>query len=164
MAAPDFETLYAIEEALEPELVTLLKSATSLQDSKVMRWLDSKDTTATPRLEVELRLGEPTGIKKPVAGLLRHAGWDAQIIVRCITNQRRDTSAQHYSLIKQVRAQAETWQTSLLIAELPYHALKKLLVNGTENNIEERSDGVQETVTALVWDTSIEIRSDAWPV
>lgn len=160
MPAPDYETIYAIEDTIEPEVCSVLETATGLASSAVLRWLSGGDAQATPRLEVELRVGSPAGIKhKDSDGLLRHAAWNCDLIVRIITHRDRDTSSTHYTLLKQVRAAIEGWQADYTSVDLPYHAIKRMVVNATTNSIEGR-----ETITEIGYETVVQVRDDAWPV
>ena len=160
MPAPDYETIYAIEDTIEPEVCSVLETATGLASSAVLRWLSDEDAQATPRLEVELRVGSPAGIKhKDADGFLRHAAWNCDLVVRIITHRDRDTSATHYTLIKQARAAIEGWQSDYTSLDLPYHAIKRMVWSSTTNSIDNR-----ETITELGFDTAIQVRDDAWPV
>lgn len=160
MAAPDYETLYDLENTIEPEIASVLETATGLASSAVLRWLSGGDATTNPRLELELRLGEPAGIKhKDAAGLLRHAAWNAELVVRVITDHDDDTAGTHYTLLKQVRAAIEGWQSDYTAVDLPYHAIKRMIWRGTTNTIDGR-----ERITEVIADTTVQIRDDAWPV
>lgn len=159
MAAPDYETLYDIENTIEPAICDVLETATSLDAANVLRWLSGGDANDTPRLEVELRVGEPVTKKVDQASVLRHAAWACDLVIRVITHHDRDTAATHYTKLKQVRAAIEGWQGDYLIDDLPYHAIKRMVWQSTTNTIQER-----ERITEITIATVVEIRSDAWPV
>tara|TARA_R110000868_G_scaffold252375_2_gene509001 strand:+ start:386 stop:862 length:477 start_codon:yes stop_codon:yes gene_type:complete len=155
-AAPDFETIYQQEAALETALLTLFTAA-SITAHK------ARVTTkkVTPYVDIQATLGSETGRMmrdNAAAPIDRAASWSFDVAFRAITNRQDDTTTHdtYRAKIRNLLAQF----TTLINAELTYHAVPNLDHNGTEIAI----DGEKQTdISIMTFTGVIDVRAGSWP-
>lgn len=164
MPAPDLETLYEVEKAVETGLATVLAAETG---KPCFTTFSGEELQALPeRIEIECQLGEATEQQyMPVInGQPRHAHntWNATLAVRYITEPqaRGAGAAQHSQMRGKIRAAMLVWRGLFTEEAFPYHVVGRPVDAGSSVSVDPNND---EDVSELTFNTPVNIRHDAWP-
>lgn len=162
-AAPDLLSLFAFEPQIEGAVVTLLHR----DDAPAVRQT-GQTTLTTPRREVKLLLGAPTG-HRFVPPLAAHTpaqtypdAWHAQLVVTVLTNRRtvEGNAELHDALVAETRV-AMLQAIGSLTAALACLSVQSVNDAGVIPGVDA---GADIDVTPLVFGIQFSIRRDAWPV
>ena len=161
MPAPDYETIYDYEGAIEKAVKDLLTT----NGITAYRQRDL-DEAATPFVAVQLNVGAATGhMARLPSGDLRPDQFDGQLRVAITTNRGKNNS-NHPTIRAKIRNLLyRAWGTdkTLTRTELPYHVIlpQSVLETGTVQSVENDDDHDMSTIT---FNLGFGIRPDAWPV
>ena len=163
MPAPDIYSLYAFEEALEPACVTALTA----QQVPACRQRDGS-ALATPRVEVSLWMGAPTGKQYAPTGAqfvpsqTYPSAFHAKLCLTVVTNRLggATNAGRHAEFLGKCRVMMLLAQ-NILGPLLPYHRLNLVKDAGVHPKVEVNAD---LDVSPLMFDCQIEILPGAWPV
>lgn len=154
MPAPNLETLFAYELAIEKACKTIL-DANGLNG--VIEFSD--EDPGTPRVEVQLQSGKPNGHQWIFNGVPIWDSWVASLVWRIVT-VRGKNSAEQAQILGKIRAIAYDY-VPLFSPLLPFHAIEQFkeaqFVRGVDDKI--RFDWSELTHNIV-----FSIRNDAWPV
>ena len=163
MPAPDLYTLYAFEDALEPAVVTALTDL----DVPTCRQRNGS-LLGTPRVEVALWLGAPTGRQVACQGALYTPGqtypsaYHGKLALTTVTNRKGGpaNAGRHAEFLGKSRFVMLLVQGKIN-ALLPYHKISLVKDAGVHPSVERDAD---LDVSPLIFDLTIEILLTAWPV
>jgi len=156
MSAPDLQTLFRVEDALETAWQTVLEA-----DGITTFKSREEDTLTIPRVDVQAVLAAVTGHRGEYApGLFTLDAWSGTMMVQVKTKRVEDQPDLHGEWVAKVRLAAQYFQDRFGVAVLPYHALTMIQENGTDRSI---GDDDETDVSAVQFDFIVSIRTDAWP-
>lgn len=166
MPAPDFDTIYDQETALEDALVAVLPGY-GLNPFTV-RGDEELPAEGLPadRVDVTVALGEVQGHKSQVTpGQWAYDAWRGQIKVDIYTQRRAKTDPAydaklHRRLRARVRRAFQYFEGKFTEAVLPYHTLTQVREAGTTPTIDAGDD---TDVSTILFDCIIGVRSGQWP-
>lgn len=170
MPAPNLETLFSVEPAVEGAWKRLLAA----EDIKAFT---QRETEQLPldRVDIQLRLGAHTGHRHADrAGQHFLDAWNAQLVLQ-LTSPRvaidpsgeHATAAapseddRHNALRARIRILAQYASGRLGEAALPFHALTKIQEAGTAPSVTTLDDC---DVSEITFDCLVSIRASAWPL
>lgn len=163
MAAPDLETLFNFESAIEPAILTRLED---LGITTKIR--QGTDTLLSGRVDVELEMGGATGnlyIPKFLPDgpcdtrLCLEQRWSAMLNFAVITARDRNASL-HRPYVAKIRVLMLDFFHQFPVELLPFHALVNVQSAGTAPGLVTEKD---EDVTRLRYQAVVAIREGAWP-
>jgi hypothetical protein len=163
MAAPDYQSIFNLENTFEPFLRTKLAAIDGITADEIFHRFSDGDMTTRPRIEVEMRVGGAKGLYKPGSGTGVENAWDVDFMVRFITD--RDARDYYADLIGDVRWLFADY-ASLFgdDVNLPYHGVLHLASNGATHSVDtSAAQGLGEHVNELSWSGVVQIVDDAWP-
>lgn len=153
MSAPNLETLFAYELAIETACKTIL-DANGLNG--VIEFSDVDP--GTPRTEIQLQSGKPNNHRWIYKGVPIWDSWNAQLIWRVVTVRGKNSDRQA-AMLGKLRILAYNY-VGLFSTLLPFHAIEQLkeaqFVRGVDT--EHRFDWSELTLNVV-----FSIRNDAWP-
>lgn len=159
MSAPDFETLYQIEDAVEAAVRAVLEPegiSTLIQRDDAI--------AATPYVEVQFVLGAGTQHFKEIEGVKRNDGWNGQLRTRLITERTADAAKPSEQKHRHLRSLIR----KLLYAHpfnrdnLPYYVIPNGMLYEVSNSPAVQV-GDDLDVSDMLWNMPVYVRPDAWP-
>lgn len=169
--APDFETLYDLETAIEEAGQTILAAAGI--EAFIQRETD--DLPAT-RVDIQLRVGKATGHRSQVTpGQFALDAWEGQLGFEIWTPRLPKTlngepdgppnpdynPKLHGRMRGKVRHTIQYFADRFTEAVLPYHVLTKIQERDTMPSVKVDDDS---DLSNIVCDVIISIRTGCWPV
>lgn len=167
MSAPDLETIYDFEGAVEP-------AAKAVLQSYGLKAFTQMETTELPkeRVDVQLLVGAPTGHKGIVSQepfRMADDTWAAQLVFNIWTErfpldgagQPVAADPRHHGRMRaRVRMACEVFIDRFTEAVMPFHVLKTIKQQDTDPtvNLEDDLD-----VSALIFTCLLAVRTGAWP-
>lgn len=164
-AAPDLFTLHEFEKQIEAAAVTMLSASAA-----GVQVFHERDTAAlvTPRWEVKLQMGAPTGRMKVLPGALYSPAqtlpdrFHAQLVVTTVTNRKTlipPNGARHDELVGKARV-AMLLGLQTINAQLAWLSVELIQSAGVVPVVKGEADlDVSPEIFAL----QFAIRDDAWP-
>lgn len=156
MPAPDLQTLYRPEEAVETAVKTVLNTATGITWNR-QRSTNSNDT---PRGEILIEGLAVTGHRHIHAAAFNYDEWAGSLRLRIVT-RRDENTGQHDTILGKVRVALLAQANSFTVVNLPYHSLHECMEESCALNVDSEEN---EDVTELVYRIRIGIRETGWPV
>lgn len=156
MPAPDLQTLYKIEDAIETAWQAVLQ-AESIPAFKTR----DDDLLTLPRVDVAVALGGATGhrgLRAP--GQFALDAWAGQVTLTVKTKRVSDQPDTHADWVAEIRLAAQYFEDRFGSDVLPYHALSMIQESGTERSI---GDDDETDISNVTFDFIVSIRSNAWP-
>jgi hypothetical protein len=156
MPAPDLQTLYKVEDAIEAAWKTVLQ-AEGLTAFKTR----DDDVLTLPRVDILVALGGATGhrgLRAP--GQFALDAWAGQVTLQVKTKRVSDQPETHADWVAEVRLAAQYFEDRLGASVLPFHALSMVQESGTERSV---GDDDETDISAISFDFIVSIRSNAWP-
>jgi hypothetical protein len=160
MSAPNLETLFAYELAIETACKTILDAN---QLNGVIEFSD--EDPGSPRTEIQLQSGKPNGHKWIYKGVPIWDSWTANLIWRVVT-VRGKNSEQQAEMLGKLRILAYNY-VSLFSPLLPFHAIEQLKEAQFARGVTDQSlmgRGVPLDFSELTLAITFSIRNDAWPL
>ena len=162
MPAPNLLTLFAFEKQIEGAVATILH-----RDDVLAVRQTGQTTLSTPRREVKLFLGAPTGHRFTLPQAVRTPAqtypdaWNAQLVVTVLTNRKTvpGNGEMHDELVAGTRV-AMLQALGGLNAALTYLSVQIVNDGGVVPGIDA---GADIDVSPLVFNLQFSIRRDAWP-
>ena len=162
-AAPDLLTLFGFEAQVEPVVVSLL-SAVQIPAFRQQ----GASTLSTPRVEVKLHMGAPTGNRYAPPGAQQSPAqtypqaFAAQLVLTVITNRTVliDNADRHDEFVGKCRV-LMLQAAGTLNAQLAYLSVRNLTDMGVLPEI--RPDANLD-VSPLLFALNFVVRPDAWPL
>ena len=159
MAASSLSDLHNFEVHFESAAETFLNTATGIQTVGTV----SETILQTPRTECQLQMEEATS--PPIRhgdgaepNTVDFSAYEAQFMVRLITDNAVGQAANHATYRSQIRAallySAANWDATTL----PYYGVKWLQPSSCQSLTDQDFN-----VTELSWNVRFEIRQNAWP-
>ncbi len=153
--APNLETFFAYETAIEAAWQSILRAAGLTVFVEF-----SDDDKSTPFVEVQLQQTQPTGQRYVYSGVPLFNSWTGILVSRVITVRGKNSDLQT-SMLGKVRLQAQKFRDNFSRSVLPYHSIDNLisetgLLRGVD--VQERLDWSE-----LSHGITFSIRADAWP-
>lgn len=156
MPAPDLQTLYKVEDAIETAWQAVLQ-AESIPAFKTR----DEDLLTLPRVDVAVSLGGATGHRGERApGQFTLDAWAGQVTLTVKTKRVSDQPDTHADWVAEIRLAAQYFEDRFGSAVLPYHALSMIQESGTERAI---GDEDETDISNVTFDFIVSIRTDAWP-
>ncbi len=159
MTAPDIETLYMVEDAVEPAIKKVLQSLGFT--ASIQREAEPQEA---PYLNIQLVLGAAMNQIKLHDGGAYQSAWNATLRVQVVTKRHDDRSGagptEHSRMRAKLRLAMQYGQKRFTESVLPYHALTEVIENGSEPQVDD-GDGLDRSVISFA--LKISIRSNAWP-
>jgi hypothetical protein len=159
MPAPDFPTIYQIEEAVEDAAKSILETA----GLDVFTTRSEEDIT-TPRCAIQFSLGNETGRHYiDSAGVVRPAQWRGVFRVQVVTNRTTEgnnSTTNHQTYKGIVRNEIAQWNTKFTETLLPYHVVADIEHSGSTPSIRTEDD---QDVTEISLTMTVSVRATAWP-
>lgn len=156
MPAPDLQTLYKVEDAIETAWQTVLQ-AESIPAFKTR----DDDVLTLPRVDVAVTLGGATGHRGQRApGQFALDAWSGQVTLQVKTKRVSDQPDTHADWVAEIRLAAQYFEDRFGAAVLPYHALSMIQESGTERSV---GDDDETDISTVAFDFIVSIRSNAWP-
>jgi len=156
MSAPDLQTLYTVEPAVELAWKSVLAEAGI--DAYTQREIEN---LPIPRVDVQCTLGDFTGHRGEVQpGVFTLDAWNASITLEVVTKRVEDQPTLHAENVAKVRGAASYYANKFTEAVLPYHTLTYIQENGTTPQVGSDDDTDRSTIT---FSAIICIRTNAWP-
>jgi hypothetical protein len=157
MPAPDLDTIFDIEPAIELACKTVL--ATYGIAGFTQR---ETEELPVPRVDIQLRLGAETGHRAIVEGQGILDAWHGSLGFQLVTGRtKRDDPALHGKWRGRIRQAAQYFSGKFSEAVLPYHVLTSIVADGTEPTVQVDEDA---DVCTLSYKVVVSIRKSAWPV
>lgn len=156
MSAPNLESIYAVEEAVETAWQAVLDAdgLTAFQSL-------SHDILTLPRADVECTLGAPTGHRSQVtAGQFTLDAWTATIRITIRTKRVETQPETHALWVAKARLAGQYFEERFGAAVLPYHCLSMLQESGTDRGVLEEDDTDFSTIN---FDAIVSVRAGQWP-
>jgi|SRR6185503_17316406 len=154
MPAPDFETIYAIEDALDLAFATLIRAA------DLAAWTQREvSQVVTPYSAVQVSLGASTEHYALVGSNYRPDIWNASLQIQVVTDRKNNNPlhSTYRAKIRNVLADDAAIKASAL---LPYHEVFSTLETGTTPTIQAEND---LDISTLTYAVKVGTRSGAWP-
>lgn len=153
MAAPDFATLYQVEEYLEDGISSLLQAA-----GLTVFTQRSASELSTPRVSVQAALGSESGhvFYADFNGEIRPDQWECDVRVQIVTD-RTNSAVSHRTYKGLVRDAFAKWHSSF---NLTYHHVYDWQAVSTAPTVASDED---QDITELNFLCKVAIRADAWP-
>lgn len=155
MPAPNFETLYKLEDALEEAVVAVL-SGEDLPPA--IRSQDASDA-ATPRVVVDVQVGPADHQYQHLESDIMISQWRGTLSVSVIS-QRGDDDQRPYHSTWVARVRMAMQDLPSIESELEYHTLPFLLENGTTRGVSPEQD---EDNTTVQFAFTLAVDPDSWP-
>lgn len=156
MPAPDYETIYDYEGAIEAAVKTLLTD----NGITAYRQRDS-DERVTPFAVVQLTTGAASGhMARLPNGDMRPDQFAGTLNIAIVTN-RGTNNENHPTIRAKIRNLLYRFQETFTKAELAHHSIYNVLEAGTTPSIESEDDFDISTINFAI---RFSIRHDAWPV
>lgn len=162
MQATSIDDLFEIEDAVEGACKKLLNSA-GIDNVYVQR---DDENVATPRVNVQLKLGAATGQKLPDNyGALWVAAWNASLGFQVVTKRSKEATQRHYAIraaLRRIMLQCDSRGNPVAFGEdvLPYHCVLKILDSQTVPIIQGEDD-LDES--ELHYSITVQIRNNSFP-
>lgn len=161
-AAPDYETIFNLEDAIEDAAQTVLKAA-PYSVPHVFTQRESGDLPPE-RIDVQLRVTSHQGHKSILrdgSGYFVRSAWNGTLTFSIFTKRERGSETMtHGKMRGRVRLACEYFKDAFNEEILPYHALTSIVHQDTDPqiNVEDELD-----VSALHFAVVIGVRTGAWP-
>lgn len=156
MSAPDFQTLFKVEDAIETAWQGVLEAdgLTAFKSRDV-------NVLTIPRVDVQAVLGGATGHRGEFTpGHFTLDAWTGTLTAQVKTKRVEDQPDIHSDWVADVRLAAQYFQDRFNATVLPYHALTMIQESGTERSIGEEDE---TDVSTIQFDFIVSIRTNAWP-
>lgn len=157
--APDFETVYDVETAIENAVATEFGNA---PDSMTVHKSRATSSKTAPYVNIQCLLGEETGkMTQDNAGTFRNCAWNFSLLVGVVTN-RADDAGTHADWRARARKILADWVARLteLNSTLDYHVIGNVEGTGTSLSVDNEND---LDISVLEFAGHVSVRSDAWP-
>ena len=156
MPAPDLQTLYKVEDAIETAWQTVLQ-AENIQAFKTRE----DDVLTLPRVDVTVTLGGVTGHRgQRSPGQFALDAWTGQVTLQVKTKRVSAQPDTHADWVAEIRLAAQYFEDRFGAAVLPHHALSMIQESGTERSVGEDDE---TDISTVAFDFIVSIRSNAWP-
>lgn len=170
MPAPDLETIFDVENAIETACKTVIQSL----GARAFTQRECEDLPQE-RVDIQLQLGAPTGHRgnmMPGQSPGQHVrdAWNGLLTFNLFTprtesngngNSEPVDKARHGRLRAKVRIATEYFSDRFTEELLPYHVLVSIAQAGTDPQVNVDDD---LDVSALQFNVVIAVRPGAWPV
>ena len=155
MSAPDYETIYDFEGAIETAVKTLLTN----NSITAYRQRDASEVS-TPFAAVKFSGVAATGhMAKLPNGDMRPDQFAGQLEILTETN-RSQNDADHTTVRAKIRNLIYKFQETLTKTLLPYHAIYESMETSSISGVDSENN---VDITTINFRLSFAIRSDAWP-
>lgn len=156
-AAPDYETIYDLEGAIEPACKTVLEAFGCFAFCQ----FEDADLPAE-RVDIQLRVGTQREHKSKIAGGVNWVrdSWNATLVFEIGTKRQRGIPGAHGRMRARVRMACEYFQDRFTAELLPYHNLVSITQQETDPQVREEDD---LDISALHYSVVIGVRTGAWP-
>ena len=156
MVAPDLDTLYRVEPAIEQAWVGILGEEGI--DAYAQR--DEADLPV-PRVDVQLNLGAATGHRglRPQGDFALDA-WNATLTFTVVTKRVENQPADHAQHLAIIRRSAQYYSDKLGSSVLPYHCIVWIQESNTVPSVQLEDETDR---SALTFDCIVCFRTNAWP-
>lgn len=156
MSAPDLQSLFAYESAIETAFRSVLQTANIPNV-----YIEATDLEkVTPYVDLQLRNSLPEGQRFMHAEQIAYYNaWKGTLVTRIVTSRGKN-SARQPEHIGRIRVEFQSWRVNITPSILPYHQILLMTEAGMERGIdtEQRLDW-----TELQYTVAFNIRTDAWP-
>lgn len=158
MPAPDFETCYDIETAIEG-------ATTSMLSASILMFDNPRATTIheTPSVHVRLILGEPLGHLQPILNssgsvvTAKYDAWDAVLEANVITDRGSD-NAYHKHYVRHVRNVLNDYHNYK--PYLQYHDVLNVIQGSLIMSLD---DNKNQDITTMNFNLKVCVDPSAWP-
>ena len=155
MAAPDYESIYNYEDAIESAVKTLFVA----NDITTYRQRDD-DEVATPYCGIQFTVGAATGhLAQLPEGGERPDQFAATLRVMIFTDRARN-AADHETLRAKIRHLIYGFQENVTRADTPYHTIFAATESGSTQAVQTED---KQDVSEITFNIGFGIRRDAWP-
>ncbi len=162
MSAPNIKSIFQLEEALEPAISNVLKSASQVQVLHTFSDCEAE----FPHMEVQLEVGE-----QPIndhQGMVTISGqacqvpdtWNVTVIVRCVTNRQKGWLRSQAEMRSNARFSMLGCIDNFPASVVPYHELVITREMGTVLSVQAAEDLDVSEIRFAGW---VSVRPDAWP-
>jgi hypothetical protein len=157
-AAPDYESIFDLEEPIEAACKLILRRDYGVKG--YTQW-ESDDDLPDERVDIQLRVGAHTGHRGPYAtGLFVRDAWKGTLTFIIWTKRDPERKAVHGRTRARIRMAAEYFQGKFTAEELPYHVITSIALRDSEPSVSIEDDLDLSTV---IYDVIISVREGAWP-
>ena len=167
MPAPDYESIYDVEGAVEPAIQTVLGAAGFAAFTQ-------RGTSILPsvRVDIQLSLGEELETRgRDNERNFVTTGWRAQLLLRLVTprfgqpdsngNPLPYTPTAHGRMKGKLRRVLQHAIGAFTVEILPYHVVTQILSSGSSPQLDADEE---HDVSELAYACVISVRQGAWPV
>ncbi len=157
MRAPDYETIFDVETAVETAFQTVLQSVWDIPTYRQT----SDVKLPIPRVDVQLQLGADHGhFGRTSDGQLIRDAWHGTLLLDIVTKRRRGVANLHGRSRARVRHAVQYSSGRFGTDVLPYHVLTSILDAGSDPTVDTGDDC---DVSTLTFSVVISVRPGAWP-
>lgn len=163
--APDLETLYDVETAVERAVKAVLQSdypgPNGIRAFTQFEFEDGAEDLPAERVDVQLQLGGQTGNKfRTPTGLWVRRAWAGVLTFTVWSKRLRGKPSFGGKTRARVRHSVEYFQGKLGPDILPYHCLTSIVHRDSDPGVNVDDD---LDVCAIAFDVVVSIREGAWP-
>ena len=155
MPAPDYETIYSFEDAIEAAVQTVLNAAG-------LKCYFQREiiSVTTPYVAIQFVAGAATEHYAAVAGDYRPDIWGGSLHLQVVTDRTNNNLGHglYRSQVRKLMAVDATFKNAVL---LPYHEVFFIMESGTTPAIRTEDD---LDVSTLSYTVKFGIRAGQWPV
>ncbi|MDB6172027.1 MAG: hypothetical protein JWL59_1338 [Chthoniobacteraceae bacterium] len=157
MRAPDYETIFDVETAIETAFADVLVRVWGIPTFR-----QGQDVRLPiPRVDVQLQLGQDQGhFGLTQDGKLIRDAWHGRLIIDIVTKRVGGMPNLHGKSRARVRHAVQYSSARFGEDELPYHVLSSIKDGGTDPTCDTGDDC---DVSSLTYDVIISVRTNAWP-
>jgi hypothetical protein len=156
MSAPDLQTLFHFEDAIENCLASILTAG-----GLTVHKQQSTDQLATPFVALQFTPGRATQrLKCFTSTAPRYDAWEGSLRVEIVT-ERKKNGANHAVIRATIRNLFYDAQAQITTDNLPWHAVTKFYETSTSPTVSHEDNF---DVSSMTWAMEFQIRSTAWPI
>lgn len=157
MAAPDYETIFDVEDQVESACKRVLERDYLFKAFTQFETRDLPDE----RVDIQLKLGASQGHKGFYApGRAVRDAWNATLTFAVWTERKEGKRTLHGRRRARIRMACEYFLDKFKESELPYHALSSITHRASDPSVSVEDD---LDVSVLTYDLIVSVRTDAWP-
>lgn len=159
MTAPDIDTLYMLEDQIEPAVQKILED--NGFKASIQREAEPREA---PYINVQLTVGAARNHMAMQRGRAYRDAWDGSLALEIVTRRKDDRAGngatEHSRMRAKVRRIMQIGERLFGSNALPYHALTDIVESGTQPQVSD-DDGLDRSI--ITFSLVISIRSIAWP-